>query len=189
MSASQSQFPKRMAMLTGTIVLGLIVSLLTGFWTVWGQEHKTFGLGEQEAWYPHDAVKFAGQTGLPRRAFLSHFGLAAVYEYHLGPAHRVFMDGRLEVVSRETYGLYQEILRRMSLGDPSWMAMIRDEAGNMPVIILGVRSQKEIRGLYGMPNWRPVFTDSAAIVFLEEDFAEKLNLPRLQILFPNAPSE
>jgi hypothetical protein len=177
-SSNQSLYSKRMAILTGAIVTSLFVSLLTGYWAVLGKENKSFGLGEREAWYPHDAVKFAGQPGFPQRAFLSHFGLAAVYEYHLGPNHRVFMDGRLEVVSRETYGLYEKIRQSMSQGNPIWMTMIRDETGNLPVIILDSRnSRNEIRGLAVTAGWRLVFADASAAVFIEESLAETLNLP------------
>ncbi|MCH7987923.1 MAG: hypothetical protein IID46_02095 [Planctomycetes bacterium] len=178
-SSNQSLFSKRMAILTGAIVTGLIASHLTGYWAVLGQENKTFGLGEREAWYPHDAVKFAGQPGFPQRAFLSHFGLAAVYEYHLGPNHRVFMDGRLEVVSRETYGLYQKIMQRMSDRNPNWQSLLtRDATGRFPAVILDSRQSRfAIQGVYSTPGWRLVFADASAAVFIEESLAETLNLP------------
>ncbi|MCH7689130.1 MAG: hypothetical protein IH899_21065, partial [Planctomycetes bacterium] len=173
-SSYRSLFSKRMAILTGVIVTGLIASIPTGYWAVLG---GTFGLGEREAWYPHDAVKFAGQPDFPQRAFISHIGLAAVYGFHLGPHHKVFMDGRLEVVSRETYSLHEKIRKLMSDRNPSWMAMIRDEEGILPVIILDSRySRKEIRGLAVTGGWRLVFADSAAAVFVEERIAETLNL-------------
>ena len=157
----------------------LIISVLTGGWNTLGERNKPFGFGELPAWFAHDACRFAGQTGFPHHAFVAHIGQAGVYIYHNGPDRRVFMDGRLEVCSRKTFELFDEIRHLMATGDRRWERLLpRDDQGRMPAIILDARaSRHEINGLYQTPGWRLVYADRVATVFLEESLANKLSLP------------
>src|SRR5262249_43833900 len=91
-------------------VAAFIVLVVTGQWNLWGDKNKPFGLGEGEAWFIHDAAKFAGQPGFPKRAFVANNGQAAVYIYHNAPDRLVFMDGRLEVCTLHTFKLYLHVL-------------------------------------------------------------------------------
>ncbi|MCH9654655.1 MAG: hypothetical protein K0U86_02720 [Planctomycetes bacterium] len=156
----------------------LIVSLFSGHWNRWGGEGKVLGLGEQEAWYAHAASKFAGQPGMPSRAFVSNMGQSAVYIFHNGPDRKVFFDGRLEVNTKETFQLYEQIKRQMIGGKADWAYLLQDEEGQRPLIILDSRSSRnEIRGMLTNPGWRLVFADQAAAVFLDVQAAERLQLP------------
>lgn len=157
-----------------------ILSIPTGYWHRLGGEEKRFGWGEREAWYPHQAARFAGQPQFPPRAFAAHFGVASVYSYHNGPERKVFMDGRLEVCSRETFEAYNAILRSMALLDRRWEAALRDEQGRLPVVLLDSRTSREaINGLLTQPHWRLVFADPSCAVFLETAEAVRLNLPEV----------
>lgn len=153
-------------------------SLCLGFWNRWGGEGKVLGLGEQEAWYAHAASKFAGQPGMPKHAFISDMGQAAVYIFHDGPERKVFFDGRLEVNTKETFQLYEQIKQQMALGNADWAYSLQDDQGQLPVIILDSRySRPEIRGMGSNPAWSLVFADQAAAVFLDKKTADRLELP------------
>tara|TARA_R110002095_G_scaffold138534_2_gene120378 strand:- start:31766 stop:33457 length:1692 start_codon:yes stop_codon:yes gene_type:complete len=161
------------------IFLFLIGSILSGHWARWGGERKALGLGEQEAWYAHAASKFAGQAGMPHRAFISNMGQAAVYIFHNGPERKVFFDGRLEVNTKETFQFYEQIKQQMARGGANWAYVLQDEQGQLPAIILDSRySRDEIRGMGANPGWRLVFADQAAAVFLDVQTADRLQLPQ-----------
>jgi hypothetical protein len=146
-------------------------------WALNGAGNR-FGLGEKEALYMHDAVKFAAQPGFPKRAFVGEYGQASVYFFHNGPERRVFLDGRLEVVTVETQRLYFEILHAMADGTPGWVDILRDGQGNLPVVILDSRnSRPSIEGIMNTPGWRLVFADVTAAVFIDTALAEQLQLP------------
>ncbi|MCA9019398.1 MAG: hypothetical protein KDA74_04605 [Planctomycetaceae bacterium] len=163
------------------LLLFLMVSLLAGYWHQWGGEGKVLGLGEQEAWYAHAASEFAGQPGMPDRAFVSNNGQAAVYIFHNGPEKKVFFDGRLEVNSKETFQLYEQFQQQMAYNManmPDWASLLEDENGQLPAIILDSRfSRNEINGLLNNPQWRLVFADQTAAVFLDQKTADRLELP------------
>ena len=162
------------------VFLFLLISLFMGYWNRWGGEGKVLGLGEQEAWYAHAAAEFAGQPGMPERAFVSNMGQAAVYIFHNGPERKVFFDGRLEVNTKETFELYEQIQQQMAFGKADWAFLLQDEKGQRPVIILDSRSSRnEIRGMGVNPGWRLVFADQAAAVFLDVETAERLQLPQV----------
>ncbi|WP_299465764.1 hypothetical protein [uncultured Gimesia sp.] len=166
--------------ISACVFLFLLASIFAGAWSRWGGEGKVLGLGEQEAWYAHGAAKFAGQPGMPQRAFISNMGQAAVYIFHNGPERKVFFDGRLEVNTKETFQLYEQIKQQMALGTGEWAYFLQDEKGQRPVVILDSRySRNEIRGMGGNPGWRLVFADQAAAVFLDTQTADRLLLPEV----------
>lgn len=170
---------RRISWIVSLVLFGLAAAHLTGHWGRLTGLRDRFGVGEAPAWYAHEAAKFAGQPGFPNRAVVASFGQSAVYEFHNAPDHRVLMDGRLEVCTRETFELYEAVLSRMAMRDPSWQQLLGppDELGRLPAIILDSRSARaEINGLSGMPGWRLVFADSAAAVFITSDLADHLGL-------------
>lgn len=153
------------------------VAIVTGMWHQFAKENKSFGLGEQEAWFIHGAAKFAGQPGFPVRAFVANNGQAAVYLYHNGPERLVFLDGRLEVSSRDTWQAYNAILVAMATGDFRWQDWLRDANGDLPAVLLDSRySRAQLNGLMNTPGWRLVFADAAGAVFVDEKLARKLSL-------------
>lgn len=173
------------------VVAALIVAVVTGWWNNLGDANKPFGLGEARGWYIHDAARFTGREGFPRRALVSNIGQAAVYSYHNARQRLVFMDGRLEVCTRQTFELYNDILDRMARADPGWQAVFTANAGELPVVILDSRfSRPQIRGMAQTAGWRLVFADRSAAVFLSSDQADKLSLPEADpepLRFPDGP--
>ena len=176
-------FPRRLRLRFTQVAIvgfaGLILSVPTGYWAKWGGEGKQFGLGEMEHWYVHEAALFAAQPGFPRRAFVANLGQAAVYIFRNGPERKVFMDGRLEVASRETYQQFWWIRQAMARADRGWERVF---TGELPAVILDSRfSRLEINGMLNTPGWRMVFADAAAAVFIEEKLADRLNLPQADL--------
>lgn len=191
------------------VLAGLIAAVVTGAWNDIGERDKPFGLGERENWFIHAPAKFAGQPGFPALAFVGNNGQAAVYEYHNGPARRVFMDGRLEVSTREHFKIYNDIgmlmmdvcYQEASRAVPEessareltpakapesarrWPEILRQmSGGDLPTVILDCpTSILLIMGVLGTPGWRPVFADSTGVVFLSDEQADNLSLPRAEL--------
>jgi hypothetical protein len=158
---------------------GLILAVVTGLWDRWGGEDKPFALGEANAWFAHDACRFAAQPGFPDWAFVSHLGQAGVYVYHNAPARRVFTDARLEVSSQNTFLLYTQLLQLLASGRAAeFEVFFANQDRGLPVVILDSRnSRSEINGLLLSGRWRLVFADAAAAVFLDNAAADRLHLP------------
>jgi hypothetical protein len=162
------------------LLAGLIVVVVSGLWNALGENNKPFMLGEARGWFMHDACRFAGQAGFPERAFVSHNGQAAVYIYHNAPDRLVFMDGRLEVCSRNTFEVFNAILTLMADGNPDWQKLFQANRGEMPVVLLDNKiSLLQIRGLLLTPGWRLVYSDEVGAVFLSDEKAEALSLAKV----------
>jgi len=158
-----------------TLMMGLVVS---GEWGRMAETWKIFGWNEAPHWFGHDAMKFAGQPRMPQRAFVSHFGLAGTYIYHNGPDRKVFMDPRLEVCSRQTFELFERAEKLIVQGDPAWEAIVNPDGQEPPAIILDSRTARPlINALMFNPNWRLVFADPSAAVFMHSHLANQLHLP------------
>lgn len=160
------------------MLLLMVVAVVTGEWNNWGEKIRPFRLGEAREWFPHQAAKFMGQPGFPNRVFGANFGVASVYSYHNGPEGKVFMDGRLEVCTRETFERFGEISLRMGHADPSWTELLRDKEGKLPAVMLDSRHSREmISGAMNTPGWRLVYADPSCAVFFDEKVADALKLP------------
>jgi hypothetical protein len=170
--------PTRLTQFFCGIVAVWSVCVVTDVWSKSVGDGLHFGIEEREDIYIHGAARFAGQPEFPKRAFVAQFGQAAVYLFHNAPERKVFLDGRLDVISHETEAEYYQILQAIAERNLVWEVALRDPQGNLPVIILDSRdSRPVINGLYVTPGWRIVFADATAAVFLDEDLADKLNLP------------
>jgi hypothetical protein len=176
--AAPTNAGSRLNLVAGGLLIAWMGLTVTGLWGRFAGEQKPFGLGERPWWFGHQAAKFAGQPGFPNRAFAAHIGLAATYEFHNGPEKKVFMDPRLEVASQQTYQRWEQILEKMAAADPSWDLGLKDENGDLPVVLLDSRTVRPaILGMLLTPGWRLVYADPAAAVFLSLPKAEALGLP------------
>ncbi|MBU0485650.1 MAG: hypothetical protein KKB30_14180 [Proteobacteria bacterium] len=159
------------------LLLGVVCFLLfSGHSAFFAFAQMNIGLGERPDFFLHGASIFAGREGLPKRAFIP-WDQAAVYEFHNGPEYKVFMDGRLEVNTRQAFERHNYAMDRMALSDPNWVIGVLDESGTPPLVILDKRgSLQEIIGLAKIPGWVPVYSDIVAVVFVTEIIARKLRL-------------
>ena len=162
------------------VLIALCVGQPTGWWNQISGEPRQFGLSERPNWYAHEACEFAGQAGMPSNAFLVPIGQAGVFDFHNGPDRKVFQDGRLEVTRRETFHAYLQASGSMaSLQSEDWRGIIRGGHEAMPVVVLDTRyGREQIRGMaIAAADWRLVYADRTAAVFVEESVAGRLKLP------------
>lgn len=167
----------------------LIASLPTNiFWALARSESpRRFGWNEVPHIFSHKAAEFLGRDGMPSRVFPIDQGEAAVYIFHNGPERRVFADGRLEVNTRETLDRYLKIRRQMIARDPELRSSLQegvepDQEGRRetPALLIDVAA-REWGGVSLDPNFRLVHFDGVALVFLDVEQAERLQLPAIPI--------
>jgi tetratricopeptide (TPR) repeat protein len=152
------------AVLVGVAVLCIMV--MTGRFFALAEDCRRFGLRERPLYYAHDACRFAGQDGLPERALVFSLLQAGVYEFHNSPARQVFVDGRLEVVSRATFEAYVRIHDRLTNGDPRWDRML-ERLGPRPLILVDHEDNAAAEAtLLASPRWRCIYFDAVAAVFV-----------------------
>jgi hypothetical protein len=169
----------RLSFAGGLGIACLILLVVTGQWNRWGEGNKPFALGESKDWFIHGPARFAGQPGFPNRAFVANNGQAAVYSYHNYPPRTVFMDGRLEVCTLQTFKLYNEILGRMAVGDPGWQLLFDQSAAARPAVLLDSRTSLiPLVGMMQTPGWRMVYADRSGAVFLDNVTADRLHLEK-----------
>jgi hypothetical protein len=182
--------------LPGTVLLItmlLMTSVVTGSWHRFTGRDE-FGIGELDDWYIHKAAEFAGQPGMPSRAFIYGYGQAAVFIFHNGPERRVFMDGRLEMYRDETIDRYFRIVADIDRRHPGFIDPLLDDEGNLPTVIVGntINKRKTLAALLTCPVIRLVYADSTAAVFVQVSVADKLQMPvanpePLRVNFQSAP--
>lgn len=182
---SRDQIPQTVSLwptLVATAVPTLLCLLVfTGNSSFFAFSRANIGLGERENRFIHDASRFAGQEGFPKKAFMP-WHHAGVYIFHNGPEYKVFMDGRLEVNTREAFERHNYALQQMALGDPAWVSAVMGKDGELPVVILDrMDSGNEIQGLLRIPGWVPVYADPVAIVFVPSAVAARLRLPAIPL--------
>jgi len=138
------------------------------FYTMAG-EGRTIGLGEEPLWFPHEAVRFAGQAGMPDRFLSFHIGHAALFEYYHGPGRKVYTDPRLEVAGAELFGRYAELEQRIKKHQPGWEEAL-DMIGR-PVILADHEHNSDIGAtLFASDHWRCVWFDAVAAVFVHDAY-------------------
>ncbi len=159
----------------------LAVATLSGGLYAWAGEGRRVGLGERPRWFDHDACAFLARPDLPARMVAYNIGQAAVCIAHGAPAHKQFMDLRLEVNTPETYERYLAGIRLLWRNDRGWeqaLGVDYDRPDELPALLIE-------RGPLGRaaeilshdPRWRLVFADDQATVFVATRFAEQHGLP------------
>jgi tetratricopeptide (TPR) repeat protein len=163
-------------------VLGLFLfTILSGhFFLAVGQQQQ-LGLREQPLVYAHEAARFAGQQDLPDRALVFDLSQAGVYVFHNGPSRKVFIDGRLEIPSRETFQTYVRLENMLNERRDGWAEPVRRMAN--PLILLN--HEKEFGAeatLLGDPDWRCVYYDAIASVFLSRRRGLEASFPSVDFV-------
>jgi hypothetical protein len=183
-AAAPATSPRRLACGGNVAAMATLVvltfSVVSGWWgshlvAAWG---AVFRLGFDQPYYGFDAIRFAGTVGLPNRAFLTSFGHAAVYEFEHGPEAKVFMDPRLEVNTQATFEQFERARFLMAQGDTGWHAIVRDEQGNLPLLVIDQRYLVPIvPGVLRDRRWRMIFADNTAAILVRADVAERGGFP------------
>ena len=161
-------------------VLGLATA--SGALYAWAGEGRSMGFGERKNWYAHGACAFLARSDLPPRIAAFNLGQAAVCIAHAAPAHRQFMDPRLEVNSQETFERYLAGLHKLWRNEAGWEAPLGIDYARpeeIPALLIerGVLG-RAAENLSRDPRWRLVFVDSVAVVFVATAFAETHGLAK-----------
>ena len=163
----------------------LAVATVSGALYAWAGEGRRVGLGERPHWYAHDACAFLARPDLPARDVTYNISQAAVCIAHGAPAHKQFMDPRLEVNTQETFERYLRGIQRLWRGDAGWeepLGIDHARPDEVPAILIE-------RGPLGRaaevlshdPRWRCVFADALAMVFVTSRFADQHGLPAVPL--------
>ena len=166
-------------LLVAIVILGIATA--SGGLYAWAGEDRTIGFGERKQWYAHDACAFLARPDLPERIAAFNISQAAVCIAHTAPAHKQFMDPRLELNSQETFERYLAGIRKLWRGQPDWEAPLGIDYARpdeIPALLIE-------RGVLGRaadvlaqdPRWRRVHADAVAVVFVTTEFAEAHGLP------------
>jgi hypothetical protein len=166
--------PRDLALLAAIAVWAILTA--SGALYAWAGERRTIGFGERKQWYAHDACAFLARPELPARIIAFNLGQAAVCIAHAAPAHKQFMDPRLEVNAQETFERYLAGLRKLWRGEPGWempLGVDHERTAELPAILIerGVLG-RAARNLSRDRRWRCVFADEVATVFVASGFAD-----------------
>jgi hypothetical protein len=161
-------------LLIAIVILGMATA--SGGLYAWAGEDRTVGFGERKQWYAHDACAFLARPDLPERIAAFNLSQAAVCIAHTAPAHKQFMDPRLELNSQETFERYLAGIRKLWRGQPDWEAPLGIDYAH-PDEIPALLIERGILGraadvLVQDPRWRCVYADKVAVVFVTTEFAE-----------------
>jgi hypothetical protein len=157
-------------------VVALGIAVLSGGLYRWAGEGRTIGFGERRDWYAHGACAFLAGPDRPERIVAYNLGQAGVCIAHTAPAHKQFMDPRLEVNTQETFERYLAGIRKLWRKELGWeepLGIDYAHPGEVSAILiergfLGRAAENLARD----PRWRRVYADAVATVFVAEDFAQ-----------------
>ncbi len=159
---------RRHLALTGLVAVaaGLLAIATVSGWVFRATgERRSFGLAASPLAYAHDAARFAARPGLPDRALVYSLRQAGVYEFHNGPARKVFLDGRLEVPDRDTFASYVWFERALEQNARGWREALR-RIGD-PLILLDHDGHSGAEAtLMADAGWDCVWFDPVASVFV-----------------------
>lgn len=177
--------PDPNAILLAAIVV-LAVATGSGGLYAWAGEGRRVGLGERPRWFAHDACAFLARPDMPERMVVYNISQAAVCIAHGAPAHKQFMDPRLEVNTRDRFERYLAGIQRLWRNDVTWDQALGIDYGRpdeVPALLIE-------RGPLGRaadilshdPRWRCVFADALATGFVTTRFADQHHLPAVSLV-------
>jgi hypothetical protein len=183
-SPSARRRPDPNAALLAAIVV-LAAATASGGLYAWAGEGRRVGVGERPRWFAHDACAFLAGPNLPERMVVYNISQAAVCIAHGAPAHKQFMDPRLEVNTQERFERYLAGIQRLWRNDASWVQALDidyDRPDEIPALLIE-------RGPLGRaadilshdPRWRCVFADALATAFVTSQFADQHHLAAVSL--------
>ncbi len=128
-------------------------------------ESRHFGVFASPLAYAHDAARFAGQPGLPKRALAFSLRQAGVYTFHNCPPNTLFMDCQNEVHPREVFETYMRVDESLIQGREDWESTVR-AMGNPLILLDHIKSAGAEATLLLHPGWRCIFYDAVGSVFI-----------------------
>jgi hypothetical protein len=142
-----------------------IGALWTDQFHSWTGEPRHLRFREQPFEFAHDAIRFAGQSDQPDRALVYDLGQTGLFDFYHAPLHKPFMDGRLEMPDRKTFQTYIDVERWLQENNPRWEPAVH-EMGDPLILLTHQQNYKGEAALLTHPDWRCVYFDAVAAVFL-----------------------
>jgi tetratricopeptide (TPR) repeat protein len=180
-SPNRARWLPACARLTLAAALGLwIVLLISDRFYIYSGFPRHFAFAEEPLAFAHDAVRFAGSPGLPERALVYGLDQTGVYDFHNAPRCKPFMDGRLEMPALRTFETYVNIEDWLATADPRWQDALKSLGD--PLVLLGHEGLGRATAealLLTHPNWRCVYFDALAAVFVPRDRVDQKAFPAI----------
>jgi len=174
-----------LAVLLGTAIVSLFavrVSDLVSnrYYRVSGQI-SLFGTGESW-WYPERATAFLLREHLPGNVF-NDYNSGGYLTWRIGSQYLDYVDGRAVPFGAEFLYRHQALMRAPP-DSPEWQAEAAQR--NINTIIVSVARYAglggfPLRGFCESQNWRPVYLDEVAAIFVRNRPENALWIDRLQI--------
>ncbi|HUO58624.1 MAG TPA: tetratricopeptide repeat protein [bacterium] len=124
-----------------------------------------FGFGLDELRQPVKAAEFLAQNGLNGK-MLNHLNLGGWLDWK-APG-KTFLDGRLEVMGPELFAQYQESLK------PGGLEPLLLKHGFDIIVTTPSAAPQWLYSLHQRPDWRPVYLDETAAIFLRKGYAPQV---------------
>ncbi len=149
------------------LLLGLRVA--SGVYYIQDRRPEHFGIGLDKKIQPVQACLFLSQNKLEGK-ILNQLGLGGWLDWQ-GPPGKTFIDGRLETMGSEFFSEYTASLGPGKLGPLL-------EKYQPEILVLKPQAPFQwIMDLRRMQDWRPVYLDGVAVVFLKKGLGD--NIPTL----------
>ena len=153
------------ALLLTLFLLATGLRVATGAFYISEREPDQFGLGLNLESQPVNAAGFLVQNHLDGR-ILNHLGAGGWLDWR-GP-QKVFIDGRLEVMGEAFYTEYRSSFNRGGL------APLLSKYGIQILFFNPDDAPSWLFQLDEMPEWRPVYLDEAAVIYLHQGYAPQV---------------
>jgi hypothetical protein len=151
-------------------VLNAVLIVLLGLAVVKGFPSSSALEKSVDDIYPRGAVHYLRQHPPPGRMF-NDLGMAGYLLYELGPAYRVFIDGRLDIY--QSVGVLTDYLRITGLDSETFMLLRRYDIGaclvppHTPLAVL----------LADSAEWQEVYRDGIGVLFLCREVEPPSTMP------------
>jgi len=128
--------------------------------------------------YPGAAVDFILKNNLPMR-MLNDFNSGAYLVGRAYPARQVFIDGRTEFYGPDFFKEQQKMIE----GDKNALSNIISRYNIEAILLTYARTSLSdiIKYIYNSPDWKLVFLDDTAVIFLKNTPANKPLIKKYQI--------
>ncbi|MCM8765914.1 MAG: tetratricopeptide repeat protein [Candidatus Omnitrophica bacterium] len=164
------------------VILGCIYfSLETVFsaFTMGGKIQYRLGFKEESPIHPREAIEFILKNNVQGNGF-NNFGFGSYFIWRAWPQLKVFVDGRTGVYEEDHLQFYADIF----LYPYAFEQLVKDY--NITYFLLDINSSKVLLGrLMNDNNWRLVFFDAHALVFIKNSEENKKIIEKFGIDFNN----
>jgi len=149
------------------VLRGALTAVLVA-WGVATAGARFFGLSEEPG-FAHDAVRFAGQAGLPDNSVVYELRHAGLVAFHNGSERKTLMDGRLTLERRRNFTAYVDVNGWLNKHDRRW-AIGLEELGNPSLVIAHRGNDRAEAAVLAHADWRLVYYDPIAAVFVPRSY-------------------